>query len=52
METKQEELENYDQPPRINLVPRSCLCCDKGFLARGRFERLCRACKELMGVAS
>lgn len=31
--------------PEDETIKRRCLRCDKDFLAKGRFNRMCRSCK-------
>ena len=42
-------LENKKNSQRI---PRECLKCDRPFIARGRFNRLCPRCREINAALS
>ncbi len=35
-----------ERAPKVERIKRACLSCDRSFMAEGRFERLCSACRK------
>jgi hypothetical protein len=40
-------VESVTETPKPKRIKRTCLNCGKTFLAKGRFNRICRSCRRL-----